>query len=72
MVNDKKVIENFITDAVGETKDEKEIWSQIEETIKRFWAMVYEAGERLPGTKFAISLPVCIRQKSGTHPNWRG
>ena len=52
------VIENFITDAVGKVKDEKVTATKIDETIKRFLTMIEETAVKLPGTKFAISLPV--------------
>ena len=52
------VIENFIADAVGKIKDEKAIAAKIDETIKRFLITIEETAMKLPGTKFAISLPV--------------
>ena len=58
------VIENFIADAVGETKDENIISIKIDETIDRFLKTIEEAAKKLPGTKFAISLPVRRPAKS--------
>ena len=62
MVEDREVIisviENFISDSVGENKDEKAISTKIDETVERFLTTIEETAKRLPKTKFAISLPV--------------
>ena len=62
MVEDKEVIvsviENFISDSVGENKDEKVISTKIDETVERFLTTIEETAKRLPKTKFAVSLPV--------------
>ena len=58
------VIENFIADAVGEIKDENIISIKIDETIDRFLKTIEETAKKLPGTKFAVSLPVRRPAKS--------
>jgi hypothetical protein len=52
------VIENFFSDAVGETKDGKVIDATIEEVTQEFLKVIKIAAERLVNSKFALGLPI--------------
>ena len=62
------VIENFITDAVGDNETPENFNDNIDKIIKSYLATVFEMAKRLPKTKIALVKPI-LRPKHEWYTN---
>ena len=52
------VVENFLSDAIGDLREKPEIEKAIDASMKEYLSIVQEAADRIPNTKFALVEPM--------------